>query len=113
MFDRADTTKSGRLTLPDLKAALCRVDPQLDESAMADITMMLDLGETGSVSFEQVSVRLPPSPFPPRLNPPPHNPYTIHNFNPSIWLSRLFFPKHTGKRRELGKESNKHLESWC
>lgn len=54
MFDRADTTKSGSLSLPELKAALCRVDPLLEESAVIDIMTMLDLEAVGSVSFEEV-----------------------------------------------------------
>lgn len=56
MFDRADTTSSGRLTLADLKAALCRVDPSLEETAVADIMAMLDLDGAGSVSFEEVRI---------------------------------------------------------
>lgn len=54
MFDRADTTKSGSLSLAELKAALCRVDPLLEESAVIDMMTMLDLEAVGSVSFEEV-----------------------------------------------------------
>lgn len=59
MFDRADTTKSGRLSLAELKAALCRVDPRLEESAVLDIMTMLDLEAVGSVSFEEVRYPCP------------------------------------------------------
>lgn len=54
VFDRADTTKSGTLTLDELTAALCRVDPALEESAVSEMMGMLDLEAAGSVSFEQV-----------------------------------------------------------
>lgn len=54
MFDRADTTKSGTLTLAELKAAFCRVDPLLPDSAVEEIMSMLDLEAVGSVSFEEV-----------------------------------------------------------
>ncbi|CAM9702086.1 unnamed protein product [Laminaria digitata] len=53
VFDRADTTKSGTLTLDELKAALCRVDPALEESAVVEMMAMLDLRAAGSVSFEE------------------------------------------------------------
>ena len=62
MFDRADTTKSGTLTLDELKAALCRVDPALEKSAVSEMMAMLDLEAAGSVSFEEVrgtGARLP------------------------------------------------------
>lgn len=54
MFDRADTTRSGTLTLDELTAALCRVDPALEESAVSEIMAMLDLEAAGSVSFKEV-----------------------------------------------------------
>lgn len=54
MFDRADTTRSGTLCLAELKAALCRADPLLRESAIEEIMAMLDLEATGFVSFEEV-----------------------------------------------------------
>lgn len=54
MFDRADTTKSGTLTLAELKTALCRTDPNLEESAVAEIMTMLDVEAIGNVSFEEV-----------------------------------------------------------
>lgn len=54
VFDRADTTKSGTLTLDELKAALCRVDPALEESAVVEMMAILDLRAAGSVSFEEV-----------------------------------------------------------
>ncbi len=60
VFDRADTTKSGTLTLAELKAAFCRADPLLPDTAVEEIMTMLDLEAVGSVSFEEVgsSVRL-------------------------------------------------------
>lgn len=60
VFDRADTTKSGTLTLAELKAAFCRADPLLPDTAVEEIMAMLDLKAVGSVSFEEVgsSVRL-------------------------------------------------------
>lgn len=54
MFDRVDTTESGTLTLDELKAAFCRVDPLLPHSAVEEIMTMLDLEAVGSVSFEEV-----------------------------------------------------------
>lgn len=54
VFDRADTTKSGTLSLDELKAALCSVDPLLEEEAVVDMMSMLDLEAVGSVSFEEV-----------------------------------------------------------
>lgn len=54
MFDKADTSESGHLSLCDLRAALCRVDPNLDECAVADIMAMLDLDGDRTVSFEEV-----------------------------------------------------------
>lgn len=54
MFDRVDTTRSGTLTLAELKAAFSRVDPLLPDSAVEEIMTMLDLEAVGSVSFEEV-----------------------------------------------------------
>lgn len=54
VFDRADTTRSGTLTSDELKAALCRVDPALEESAVSEMMAMLDPESAGSVSFKEV-----------------------------------------------------------
>ncbi|CAM9786569.1 unnamed protein product [Ectocarpus sp. 13 AM-2016] len=53
VFDRADTAKSGTLSLGELKAAFLRADPLLDESAVEEIMTMLDLDAVGSVSFDE------------------------------------------------------------
>ncbi|CAN0221375.1 unnamed protein product, partial [Ectocarpus fasciculatus] len=53
VFDRADTAKSGTLSLAELKAAFLRADPLLHESAVEEIMTMLDLDAVGSVSFEE------------------------------------------------------------
>ncbi|CAN0412797.1 unnamed protein product [Pylaiella littoralis] len=53
VFDRADTTRSGTLSLAELKAALCRADPLLHDSAAEEIMAILDLEATGCVSFEE------------------------------------------------------------
>ncbi|CAN0271563.1 unnamed protein product [Ectocarpus sp. 12 AP-2014] len=53
VFDRADTAKSGTLSLGELKAAFLRADPLLDESAVEEIMNMLDLDAVGSVSFDE------------------------------------------------------------
>lgn len=62
VFDRADTAKTGTLSLAELKAAFLRADPLLDESAVEEIMTMLDLDAVGSVSFGEVGLVLRSAP---------------------------------------------------
>lgn len=82
VFDRVDTTKSGTLTLPELKAAFRRVDPLLPDSAVEEIMTMLDLEAVGSVSFEEAS--------PLRVFPP----CAYHVFLKNVLKIAMLFYRH-------------------